>query len=170
MKFIPKIYQKDVLSVPYNKLKENGVKCLLFDLDNTLCGNQNSKVDKLIVKKIKKLKKEFKVYIVSNSILIWRVKKIANMLDVPCYYLAMKPSRRIYRKIIRENGYQLNEIVMIGDQMLTDVFVANRLGITSILVDPINGFDIGFTEINRLIEKIIFKKYSDKIKKGEYYE
>ena len=34
--FKPNKYYKDIYSINYNKLKEEGIKCLVFDLDNTL--------------------------------------------------------------------------------------------------------------------------------------
>ena len=33
---IPDVYQKSIYSINYKKLKKNGIKCLLFDLDNTI--------------------------------------------------------------------------------------------------------------------------------------
>ena len=33
--FIPDMYQKSIYHIDYDKLKEDGIKCLLFDLDNT---------------------------------------------------------------------------------------------------------------------------------------
>ena len=35
-KYVPDVYQKSIYTINYNKLKSNGIKCLLFDLDNTL--------------------------------------------------------------------------------------------------------------------------------------
>jgi predicted HAD superfamily phosphohydrolase YqeG len=35
-KYIPKMYKKSIHEVNYNKLKEMGIKCLIFDLDNTI--------------------------------------------------------------------------------------------------------------------------------------
>ena len=34
--FIPKMYVKDIFSINYNKLKNNGYKIIIFDLDNTI--------------------------------------------------------------------------------------------------------------------------------------
>ena len=34
-KFFPDIYQKSIYDINYKKLKKVGIKCLLFDLDNT---------------------------------------------------------------------------------------------------------------------------------------
>ena len=35
-KFIPDIYQKSIYTIDYKKLKNAGIKCILFDVDNTL--------------------------------------------------------------------------------------------------------------------------------------
>ena len=32
----PDMYKKDIYSIDYKKLKSYGIKCILFDLDNTL--------------------------------------------------------------------------------------------------------------------------------------
>ena len=34
--FYPDIYAKNIYKIDYKKLKERGIKCLIFDLDNTL--------------------------------------------------------------------------------------------------------------------------------------
>ena len=66
--FVPDIYKESIYTIDYKKLKQSGIKCLLFDLDNTLVSYR----DKLPTKKVKdlftKLKKMgFKVIIFSNS-------------------------------------------------------------------------------------------------------
>ena len=33
---IPDIYDQSIYTINYKKLKKNGIKCLLFDLDNTI--------------------------------------------------------------------------------------------------------------------------------------
>ena len=35
-KYIPDIYVKSIYDINYDNLKERGIKCILFDLDNTL--------------------------------------------------------------------------------------------------------------------------------------
>ena len=34
--FVPDIYQKSIHDINYKKLKNNGIKCIIFDLDNTI--------------------------------------------------------------------------------------------------------------------------------------
>ena len=40
--FIPDMYQKSIYHIDYDKLSEDGIKCLLFDLDNTLIDRQKA--------------------------------------------------------------------------------------------------------------------------------
>ena len=56
-------------------------------------------------------------------------------------------------------GRRSKEIAVIGDQVMTDVWGANRSGMYSILVEPINENDIWVTKINRMFERRILKKY-----------
>lgn len=36
MKYLPDMYKKNIFDINYDKLKKKGIKCLIFDLDNTL--------------------------------------------------------------------------------------------------------------------------------------
>lgn len=44
-KYLPDIYRKNIFDIDYNKLKKKGIKCLIFDLDNTLALIDSVKVD-----------------------------------------------------------------------------------------------------------------------------
>jgi len=63
-------------------------------------------------------------------------------------------------------------MVMIGDQIVTDIQAGNRFGILTILVDPLGKKDLKITGLNRFLENKIIKYYSkDKIfERGNYYE
>ena len=45
-KFVPDMYSKNVSEINYQKLKSIGIKCLLFDLDNTLLSIGTKKISK----------------------------------------------------------------------------------------------------------------------------
>ena len=68
--------------------------------------------------------------------------------------------------------YKSTEIAAIGDQLLTDIYGANKLDITSILINPLTPHDYSITFINRLLEKIIFTSLAKKdlFVRGKYYE
>ena len=59
------MYQKDIFSINYKKLKEMGIKVLVFDLDNTIIEKKKNVVDDKVKKLFKRLKKDFKVIIIS---------------------------------------------------------------------------------------------------------
>ena len=41
-KYVPDIYQKSIYTIDYTKLLNLGIKCLLFDLDNTVVPSKSS--------------------------------------------------------------------------------------------------------------------------------
>ena len=68
-KFMPDIYQKSIYYINYDKLYKKGIRCLLFDLDNTITPSHSTKPTKRLKKLFDDLKdKGFKIIIVSNNI------------------------------------------------------------------------------------------------------
>jgi hypothetical protein len=170
--FIPDIYQKSIYDIDYKKLKKNGIKCLIFDLDNTIAPINIKKPTKKIKDLFEILKDmNFKVIIVSNS-LKKRVEPFKDILGVDSAYLSCKPLKRKYLKILKIYHLKDSQIACIGDQLLTDIWGANRMSFVSILVNPIGTTDYALTKINRFIEPFIYQKLlnRDLLKKGEYYE
>ncbi len=164
----PKMYYKDIFSINYETLKQKGIKCLLFDIDNTMARVDEKVPKKEVIELINKLKKDFKVIILSNA-LYHRVKKFKKTLGIDGYYFSCKPHQRIYKKVLKECGFKSDEIAAIGDQLCTDIKGANRIGITSILVDQISKKEFITTKVMRIKEKGIIKR--DKvIKRGVYDE
>ncbi len=170
--FIPDIYQKSIYDIDYKKLKKNGIKCLIFDLDNTISPiNINKPTKKLrdLIEILKDMK--FKVLIVSNSPKK-RVEPFKDILGVDSAYLSFKPLKKKYLKILKIYKLKNNQIACIGDQLLTDIWGANRMEFVSILVNPIGTTDYALTKFNRMIEPFIYNKLERKelLKKGHYYE
>lgn len=170
--FLPDIYQKSIFTINYENLKNAGVKIILFDLDNTLIPISATEPPKKVMSLFDDIKKlGLKPIIMSNS----RQKRVAPFkeglfVDAACS--SLKPLKRKYKKILNLYDVKPNEVAAVGDQLLTDVFGANRMGITSILVNPISVNDLKCTKINRVIEGMIIKRFTKRgvFKKGEYYE
>ena len=57
--FIPDMYQKSIYHIDYDKLKENGIKCLLFDLDNTCVPFKDKEPNKKLIDLFETLKDMF---------------------------------------------------------------------------------------------------------------
>ncbi len=170
--FVPDMYQKSIFEIDYKKLKTNGIKCIIFDLDNTLAPVNISSPDKRTKDLIEDLKAmKFKLIIMSNS-KKKRVEPFKDILGLDSSYLSLKPLSKKYKKVMKIYNYKQTEIACIGDQLLTDILGANRMDFLSILVNPIGILDFAPTKINRFIEAGIFNHLEKKelITKEEYYE
>jgi len=167
--FKPVIYQKDIFSINYDKLSNNGIRYLLFDIDNTIAETNVRKPSKKVIKLFAELKlKGFNIVILTNAV-PWRAKRFAKTLDVDVCYLACKPASFNYKKISKKYNIEYGKIAAIGDQLYTDVKGANKLGILSILVEPLAKRESFITKYNRLKEDKIIKK--DKvIVRGVFYD
>ncbi len=169
--FKPTIYKKSIFDIPYDKLKEEGIRCLVFDLDNTLGLVSHKSCPKETKELIQKLKKDFIVVISSNNTRS-RIKPYLEELEVDGIAWSMKPLVR--GLLIIKKKYKVNkkEMCMIGDQIVTDVLAGKRFHIKTILVDPLGDRDLKITGLNRKIEEIIIKRYEKRglFKRGSYYE
>ncbi len=171
-KYIPKMYQKSIYTIDYSKLLNKGIKCILFDLDNTLITKDQKEEPVKAKKLITSLKqKGFKVIIFSNST-PKKVSKYMNYFKIDGISFAFKPALKSFKKILTQTNLKKTEIVIIGDQLLTDIVGGNNFGIITILVNPISNHDLFITKLNRIREKRIINKLTKEnlFKKGEYYE
>lgn len=169
-KFIPDMYQKNIYSINYDKLRKKGIKVLLFDLDNTIIERHNYELSSKLKELFKELNKFFVIYIISNSLNYDKLKKISKTLHIAYIGGSMKPFKRGYKKINFKN-IKKNEMAMIGDQLLTDILGAKRMGYFTILTDPIEeDNELILTKFNRLIENSILKNKKCKLERGHYYD
>jgi len=171
-KFVPDMYFKSIYTIDYKSLKKKKIKCLIFDLNNTIAPLTLKKPNKKIMELFEELKDlKFKIYIVSNSTKK-RVEPFKDYLGVDSAYFALKPLKRKYKKILSLNKFKDNEIAVIGDEIMTDVYGANRMNFVSVLVNPIGTKEYIGTKINRMFEKKVLRKLrdADLFKKGKYYE
>ncbi|MBN2504942.1 MAG: YqeG family HAD IIIA-type phosphatase [Bacilli bacterium] len=153
--FIPDDYQKTVYDIDYAKLRDQGVKLLLIDLDNTLISYDETEPSDKIFKLFDDLRKlGFKSMIISNNHKK-RVSHFASALEVPFLASAKKPLKLGFKKVQAMNpDIEKHEICVIGDQFMTDVLGAKRMRYRVIVVNAIKRkAEKWFTRINRKLEK-----------------
>ena len=170
-KFIPDMYQKSIYTIDYKKLKKRNIKCLLFDLDNTLVPYTESVPSTDVKELFHMLENDFKVIIFSNSGKK-RLTPFKDILNVDTAFSSRKPMKKKYLKIMKLYGFEANQIACIGDQIMTDILGANRVGCVSILINPIGSQEPPWTKFNRIWEKLVLKRLDKKglFEKGKYYE
>ena len=169
--FKPSMYKKNIFDINYSKLKEQGITCLVFDLDNTLGLISNKKCPRKTKRLLRSLQDDFLILISSNNTRT-RIKPYLKDLGVDGVAWSMKPTTRGLRKIKKNYFLTKKEMCIIGDQIVTDILCGNRYRIKTILVDPMGEKDLRITKVNRMIENYIIKKYERKgiFERGKYYD
>ena len=171
-KFVTDKYFKSIYDINYESLKKSGIKCLVFDQKNTL-EPENVKNPSIRLKDLFEDLRGmgFQLVILSNN-LKKEVIPFKEQLCVDASYFSCKPLKRKYKKVLSIYELKPSEVACIGDQMLFDVWGANRMGLTSILVNPISLEEIAFNRIGRKLENFIMNQLTKKdlFKKGRYYE
>ena len=154
----PTIYALSIQDIPYEELKKQGIHTLFFDLDNTVMSYDETLISKENIQFLNDLKTTFKIIIVSNSG-YKRVSKASNHAKLEFIHSAKKPLKSGYKKALKKAACTKDKVVFIGDQLMTDIYGANKMNIVSILVKPVKQrSDHFFTRINRKIERFVIKK------------
>ncbi len=169
--FVPDMYQQSIYTINYKKLKKRGIKCLLFDLNNTLTSYEDDYPTEKLRELMFELGKDFKVIIMSNSNKD-RIRPFKEKLNIDSSFSSKKPLKRKYKKIINMFNFKDTEVAMIGDCLLTDIWGGNRMDFTTILVNSISEHEPFHMRALRVLERKIIKKLNKKgiLFKGEYYE
>ncbi|MBR3120210.1 YqeG family HAD IIIA-type phosphatase [Oceanobacillus profundus] len=153
--FLPNEHVKSVFDIQPEILKRKGIKGIITDLDNTLVAWDVKNATPEIIQWFKLMKDhDIKVTIISNNNQE-RVQVFSEPLETPFVYSARKPLGRAFKTVAKEMGLKREEIVVVGDQILTDVLGGNFAGFYTILVVPIVQTDGKITRINRKIERRI---------------
>ena len=157
----PNAYFNKVEEITIEFLKENKIKALILDVDNTLI-DYNKNLSKDVENWIKELKGQgIKLYILSNTNQKEKVETVANKLQITYKFFAKKPLKSGFLKIQKELKEEVENIAVVGDQIFTDIIGGNRCKMFSILVDPINEKDFWYTAWKRPLENKIKKNYKN---------
>lgn len=158
-RFYPTYVYSDVESIPYDLILGNNIKLIMFDMDNTLVDTNYKYSEKLKNWTEYIASQGVKLHILSNSTIGKKVKKVAKELGMKYHYNASKPFKRGFKKVVEETKIEKENILMIGDQLFTDVWGGNRFGVKTVLVCPIAEKEIFLAKVKRPLERWILKKY-----------
>ena len=150
------------------RLHQHGIKAILVDLDNTLIAwNNPSGTPELRDWLDGMAKAAIPVIVVSNNKRS-RVKRAVENFRVDFVSRAMKPFARGIRQAIDRYNLNQDTVVMVGDQLMTDIRAAKRAGIRSILVKPLVASDAWNTKLNRMRERRVWQKLEQRYGKMIY--
>ncbi len=129
------------------------VNSIILDVDNTLAIHGSQEPFEGTIEWAHFMRSQhFNIIIMSNNSKK-RVAPFAAKYGLPFMYLSLKPIPLAYHLAIRKMGVRHKDVVVVGDQIFTDVIGANLAFMKSILLVPAGGENsLSFT-IRRGLEK-----------------
>ncbi len=160
--FIPFAHAQSIYEIEVDFFLKNGVKTLFIDLDNTLDSYRATEPQERTIVLIKKLRDVgINPVIISNN-KARRVCIYADKLGVEYLASARKPFSKKIKAEIARRGLTNNEVMLVGDQMMTDVLASHGAKIRVVLTEKVVKEDQWTTHINRLMDRPIRRYHRKK--------
>lgn len=165
-KFKPTWCVRNICDIEAEWLKNQGVRYVCIDLDNTLIPWNSETVPQSVIEWLEQLKKSGLTLIIVSNNTRKRVGKMGALLGCVSIANARKPFSTGFKKIWRDHYPDMarEECVMIGDQLFTDILGGWSNSMQTILVKPIGESDRLATQMTRYVEHRVLrymqKKYN----------
>ena len=148
--------ERAITDVDVDELATSGVRCVLFDRDNTVVPRDTGVAPESVMDWICRVREAgIALCMVSNNFHSQQVEASAVELGCAVVHHAMKPAPFAVRRALALVGVDASEAVLIGDQVFTDVMAGNLAGVRTILVEPQSTSDLWYTHIFRVFERAI---------------
>lgn len=145
-------------------LKQNNIKTLFIDVDNTLAPYEQAEPDEKILSWLKALDDNgIKYAFISNNTSDKRIKLFNKNIGAPAFANSGKPfAMKNINKAFQTLGGEKSSAAFLGDQIFTDVCAGKFNGMKAILVPPIKDKTNLFFRFKRALEKPILNYYFKK--------
>lgn len=162
-RFFPNEYVENVHCIDFPKLYNLGFRGLIFDIDNTLVPHGKDSTEDIdnLFNQLHSL--GFKTLLLSNNSES-RIKRFNANINTLYIFDANKPNRKGYIDALNRLSLNNQSTIVIGDQLFTDIYGANKVGIKNILVKYIGYYNHEWKGFRRIAENavLLFYKYSKK--------
>ncbi len=157
---LPDYYYETVYAIPYADLYKKNIRGIIFDLDNTLIPYSETRPSAKVTSLIGRLRRMgFSVSLLTNNTKK-RADKFNEKLKLFSVHGGLKPFTGGVRRAMKAMGTKPEETVIIGDQLLADVWAGKNAKITTILVKPV-GKDVITVKWKRGIERWMLRKMNE---------
>lgn len=156
------IYPKEefgsTYQIPFEEFYDKGYRGIIFDIDNTLVPH-GAPADERSIRLCNHLKElGYQICFVSNNN-ERRVAPFAQAMGAKYISNAGKPFKRGYQQAAEILQVEADKILFVGDQLLTDIIGANRVGYYSVLVGPIQKKESFWIVLKRMLESVCLHFY-----------
>lgn len=163
MLFKPTFWLKSVLQIDEKFLRENHVRALVLDMDNTLSMHGNPAAEAGVDEWLDKMRSlGIKMRVVSNNT-NKRVAPLAAKLGLKFTANGAKPLTFGVNRAIKAMGVKKKNTLVVGDQIFTDVMAGNLAGIRTVLVEPFHLEKTWTFRLKRKVESLVFHRDYSKL-------
>lgn len=153
--FLPTVAVDKVTDITPKLIRSMKARALILDVDNTLAIHGSPVPFEGTVEWTRHMRENGISIIIMSNNFKRRVEPFAAKYGLPCLSLSLKPIPLGYFRAIRKMGVKRSEVVVVGDQIFTDVIGSNLSFMKSILLVP-TGKEKSFSfKIRRGLEKPI---------------
>ncbi len=165
-RLLPDQHADSFHAIDIETLYDRGIRGLILDIDNTMEPYFEPEPTQKTRETLDAMRaKGFVLYIVSNG-RESRVKVFNRELKLPFFCHAGKPGAKGFLTALEHLQLPREQVAVVGDQIFTDVWGGNRLGLYTILVKQVSPRDEWMTAVKRPLEKIVLL-FDKRVRKGK---
>ncbi|NLK08342.1 MAG: YqeG family HAD IIIA-type phosphatase [Firmicutes bacterium] len=158
----PDLCLGSLLDVELGKLKSQGYRGIILDIDNTVVPWSDENIGQAVITWVEEGKEIGFAFCLASNALKQRAEQVGHALGMPAVFRAIKPRKRPFKEALRILGTAASETVVIGDQLFTDVLGGNRMGLYTILLDPLASNEMFWTKLVRRVERWVIRHLIEK--------
>lgn len=157
MSLRPTLRYRHISDIPIETLREMNIRLILADMDNTLAPWHSVEVPaecKVWVQRVQEA--GIQVLMLTNS-KSENVDITAQSLGIEAVKNARKPMKTPTAHLLSQRGVSPQETLIVGDQLFTDIQLANAIGAKSVLLEPLSKEEWWCTKVfNRSRERLVW--------------
>ena len=166
----PDFYFQNVSEISPEFFRSRGITHVIFDIDDTLTRHGTPTPEEATREFLLAFCKAGLTLALISNAKSPRAERFAEGMDVLAISHARKPSVHALDAFFLRFPVPPKKIAFVGDQLFTDVLLSKRLGLYSVLVQPIHPIETPFFYLKRALEKPILSAYFRALEKENKQE
>lgn len=156
-RFFPDLIVPSPDVIDYTLLADRGFRLVFLDIDNTLVCHGSRRGDAFARRIVEDIHEAGLIPIIASNAREARARSFADSLDLEFIANAKKPAMEALCQDLSHRQCQPDHALMLGDQLLTDVWSARRAGMAVILTQRRDRREIVTVRFKRLIEWLLIR-------------
>lgn len=139
-RFVPNYMATSLHEVDFDELKKQGIKYIAFDADATLVSYRAKTLSPETKLLLQQNRNKFKKWVIASNRIGNGLIYLAESMDAQVIQASLtgrKPSKRFFNRVVSYFGGHPEQIAMIGDKLVADIYGGNRAGLTTVWVEKL---------------------------------